>query len=345
MNTTEKTIECIPNISEGRDQQKIDIIANAIKSIKGAHLLHIDSSAAANRTVFTFAGNPNAVTEAAFKMIQKTSELIDMTQQEGVHPRVGAVDVCPVVPLYNVSMEEAISYTKQLGQRVGESLQIPVYLYEHSAKENYRRALPAIRKGQYEGFEEKMKDPKWQPDFGPKKFNKETGATIIGVRNILVAFNIALNTKDVNIANTIAKKMRTSGYIKTENGTNVKVPGLFPKLRAIGWYMKDYEIAQVSFNLLDYSITSPLKVWETCKILAEEMGIEIIGSEVIGLIPEACLLEAGNHATTQNQQNMNNSKQPFIHSAIDLMGLNKLKPFDPQEKVLEYALNNAGLKI
>jgi glutamate formiminotransferase/formiminotetrahydrofolate cyclodeaminase len=344
MNTATKIIECVPNISEGRDKEKINAIANAIKKAKDVRLLHVDSSPAANRTVFTFAGSPEAVSEAAFRMMQKTTELIDMRSQEGVHPRIGAVDVCPLVPLYNVSMQEVVTLSQQLGARVGNELNIPIYLYEHAAQADYRRALPAIRKGQYEGFEEKMKNEKWQPDYGPQNFNAATGATVMGARAILVAFNIALNTKDVNVATKIANQMRESGYTeKTPNGV-LKHNGLLPQLRAIGWYMKDYEMAQVSFNLLNYQTTSPLKVWQTCKLLADEMGVKITGCEVIGLLPEACLLEAGRFALAQENLTKNETEKVLlIQKGIELMGLQQLKPFDPQEKILEYALKNAGL--
>lgn len=341
MNTSQPILECVPNFSEGRDERIIAAIAGSVKAIDHVHLLHIDTSPAANRTVMTFAGAPQAVAEAAFQAIKKAAELIDMTVQEGVHPRIGATDVCPLVPLYNMEMSEAIEHSKQLGKRVGEELNIPVYLYEHSAVESYRKLLPNIRKGQYEGMSEKMKDEKWKPDFGSNDFNAKTGVTVIGARDILVAFNIALNTKDVSAANEIAKRMRESGYVKNENGGKVKVDGLLPKLRAIGWYMQDYESAQVSFNLLDYNITSPLKVWQTCKQLAHQMNVELAGSEVIGLIPEKCLLEVGEYAMMkeENQSGINNAM--LVQKAIELLGLNKLKPFDPQEKVLEYALARA----
>ena len=337
---TEKILECVPNFSEGRDEKIIEAIAQAIRDVNDVHLLHVDISPAANRTVMTFVGEPKVVVQAAFQAIKKASELIDMTKQDGVHPRIGATDVCPLVPLYNMNMSEAVAYSKQLGERVGNELNIPVYLYEHSAKENYRKALPNIRKGQYEGFATKMNDEKWRPDYGPKTFNEKTGATVIGVRNILVAFNIALNTKDISKAEEIAKKMRESGFFKEENGNKTKVAGMLPMLRAIGWYMQDYELAQVSFNLLDHATTSPLKVWHVCEALAKEMNIELVGSEVIGLIPEKCLLEAGRFVMMKEGIETNNNNQLLIHKAIKLMGLNKLKSFDPQEKVLEYALMN-----
>jgi glutamate formiminotransferase/formiminotetrahydrofolate cyclodeaminase len=340
-----KILECVPNFSEGRDEEKIRAIASAVESVKGVVLLHVDISPAANRTVMTFAGEPEAVTEAAYRAIEKAAQLIDMTGQEGVHPRIGATDVCPLIPLHNMEMEEAVMHANKLAERVATSLKIPVYLYEYSAKEEFRRALPSIRKGQYEGFSEKMKEERWQPDFGPGHFNSKTGATVIGARDILVAFNIALDTDDVQIASKIAAMMRESGYYKNEGGNRLFVKGMLPKLRAIGWYMKDYQTAQVSFNLLDYKHTSPLKVWETCEAIAKQMNVKLIGSEVIGLIPERCLLEAGKFAQMKEGTISQVDDQLLIYKAIEFMGLNKLKPFNPQEKVLEYALENKKFNI
>jgi glutamate formiminotransferase/formiminotetrahydrofolate cyclodeaminase len=334
-------LECVPNFSEGASQLTINAIAEAIKATAGAHLLHIDTSPAANRTVMTFAGAPEAVVEAAFSAIKTAAARIDMRLQQGIHPRIGATDVCPLIPLYDMDMEEAIQWSKKLGERVGKELNIPVYLYEHSAAQPYRRALPAIRRGQYEGFADKIKDEKWRPDYGPSAFNAGTGATVIGARDILVAFNISLATKDEAKAQYIAERMRESGYRDAK--TNSKVPGLLPKLRAIGWYSTDFECAQVSMNLLDYRITSPLKVWNTCKALAQELDIELIGSEVVGLIPEICLVEAGQYAYIQKQQTTPEDNKQLVEKAIEYMGMDKVKPFDPQEKILEYALKNAGL--
>lgn len=327
-------LECIPNFSEGRDAWKIEAIASSIRKVPGVALLHTDTSPAAHRTVMTFAGNPQSVTDAAFNAIKTAAEVIDMSEQAGVHPRIGATDVCPLVPLQGMTMEEADYYARQLGERVGKELGIPVYLYEHSAKQNHRRALPDIRKGQYEGFAEKMKQPDWAPDYGPLIFIPSSGATVIGARDILVAFNISLTTNDVDKAVQIANRLRSRGYIV--NG--VKTPGLLRKTRAIGWYMADYDQAQVSLNLLDFRITSPLQAYEACKAIADELNVDIAGSEVIGLIPEECLMEAGVFSLMKQERGLDLPKEMIIHEAIRYLGLHKLKPFEPQEKILEYAI-------
>jgi glutamate formiminotransferase/formiminotetrahydrofolate cyclodeaminase len=334
MTTNQPLLECIPNFSEGQNEATIDAIKAAIQAVNGQKLLHIDPSPAANRTVFTFAGTPESVIEAAFQAIKVAAERIDMRFQHGTHPRLGSTDVCPLVPLANVSMEEAVGYSKRLAERVANELNIPIYLYEYSALELHRKTLPQVRKGQYEGLQKKIKMAGWQPDFGNEHSNKwemvsKTGATIVGARDILVAFNISLNTKDERIAKQIAQKMRSSSG------------GMLPELRAIGWFMEDFDCAQVSMNLLDYRITSPLKVWETCKKLTAELNVEPIGCEVVGLIPESCVLEAGgrNRAEVLTAE----QKSFFIQMGIRYLGLDKVKPFNPEEKILEYALKKSGL--
>lgn len=347
MSILKPLLECIPNFSEGQNDAVLDELKKAITAVPGQQLLHIDQSPAANRTVFTFAGEPKAVIEAAYQGIRTAASLIDMRFQKGTHPRLGATDVCPFVPLAGMSMEDAVYWAKVLGEKVGSLLNIPVYLYEYAAKENYRRALPDVRKGQYEGLYTKMQTAEWQPDYGPSAADnwqsiERTGATIIGARDVLVAFNISLNTRDERIAAHIARQMRTSSK------------GLLPALRAIGWYMEDFECAQVSMNLLDYRITSPLTVWETCKSLAALHGLEPIGCEVVGLIPESCVLEAGakqlgmEQLTIGSWQSATGSllleeRKKLIAAGIDYLGLDRVKPFNPEEKILEYALANAGL--
>ena len=324
-------LECIPNFSEGTDPQIISAIRSAITSVAGQKLLHMDPGPSANRTVFTFAGTPEAVVEAAFQAIAVATRQIDMRLQHGAHPRVGSTDVCPLVPLAGMTMPEAVSWSEKLAERVGKELQVPVYLYEYAAKALHRKALPDIRKGQYEGLKHKMQLPDWQPDYGPADWERaaRSGAAIIGARDILVAFNISLNTKEEKIAGAIARKMRSSNN------------GLLPSLRAIGWYMDDFDCAQVSMNLLDYRVTSPLKAWDTCRSLAAEYGLEPVGCEVVGLIPEACVLEAGEMALGQSL--IPEQREMFLNAGIAYLKLDQVKPFDPQEKILEYALAREGL--
>jgi glutamate formiminotransferase len=340
-------LECVPNFSEGQDQRIINEIAHAISSVDGQKLLHIDSSVSANRTVMTFGGNPEAVVHAAFYAIKTAAQKIDMSKQKGAHPRIGATDVCPLVPLANISREEAIYWSKVLAERVNKEIGLPVYLYEYSAQSELRKSLPQIRKGQYEGLIHKMNDPSWIPDY---TFNQKdalwpiakTGATIIGVRDILVAYNISINTDDVTIAKEIASRIRSSRSVKV----NYETPNL-PFVRAIGWYMEEYKNAQISINLLNYRKTSPLTVWQMCQSMASEMGVQLCGSEVIGLIPEECILEAGRFSLNLHNKNPavteSVSKSAVLKEGIKYLELNKIKPFNPREKVLEYALITAKL--
>lgn len=350
MNKKQAIIECVANFSHGKNDWILSELILSINKISEQKLLHVDNNIAANRTVITFAGHPDAVIEASFAAIRCAANLIDMRFQKGAHPRIGATDVCPLVPLSNISMEETVQFANQLAERVGNELEIPVYLYEYASKADYRRSLPQIRKGGYEGLFQKMKNAEWQPDFGPQLSETteeqiaKTGATVIGARSILVAFNISLATQDKKVAEDIARKMRSSGYdqINKETGIKNHIPGLLPQLRAIGWYIDDFKTAQVSMNLLDFKTTSPLKVWESVKKLAFELGVSAIGCEVIGLIPEACVLEAGTYAYNGAS---NQEKAQLIQLGIDYLGLDKIKPFNPQEKILEYALKNAGIGI
>lgn len=348
MNKDAKILECIPNFSEGVNTKVIDAIAQAIRSVDAQQLLHIDQGPAANRTVMTFAGAPKAVVEAALRAIKVAAQYIDMMQQHGEHPRVGATDVCPLVPLQNMTMEEAVYWSEVLAQRVATEIGIPVFLYEHSAKADYRRALPDIRKGQYEGIFTKMKQADWQPDYGSVDRDnepqiKKTGVTIIGARDILVAFNISLDTQDETIAMDIAKRMRSSGYfIKDDEGKRKQIAGMLPKLRAIGWYMSDFKAAQVSMNLIDYRITAPLAAWQACKALAVEHGVSLTGCEVVGLIPLACVTEAGKYAL----KNDTATEQELVAAGIAYLKLDGVKPFNPQEKILEYVLlEKAGVAL
>lgn len=341
--TRKPVLECIPNFSEGRNTATIHAIAEAIRSVSDVALLHIDTSYAANRTVMTFAGHPQAVAEAAFRAAEVAIAKIDMRTQEGVHPRVGAVDVCPFVPLFDMTMDEAVQYACMFAERVARALHIPVYLYEYAARQAYRRALPDIRKGQYEGLAKKMQLSEWKPDFGPDTPSPTAGAMITGARDILVAFNIGLHTSDVTIAQNIAVQLRESGGKIQGKGSYRKVNGLLPKLRAIGWHMADYNQAQVSCNLLDYKVTAPLQVWQTCAALAQEEQVPLNGSEVIGLIPEICVIEAGARQLREEGKCRLATKELLLEKGITYLQLDRLKPFIPQEKILEYTLESAGL--
>ena len=324
-------LECIPNFSEGNNKDVLKNIAQAIEIVPDVYLLHQDTSASANRTVFTFAGAPTAVIEAAFQAIKVAKEQIDMRLQKGAHPRIGATDVCPLVPLQDLSMQDAIYYADVLAKRVGEELAIPVFLYEYSQGRAYRKRLPQIRSGQYEQFKIKMTDPAWQPDYGPQTFVESSGATVIGARALLVAFNISLDTKDAQVAQQIANEIRSIGYV---NEKGERIAGLLPQLRAIGWYSSDFNCAQVSMNLLDYKKTSPLQVWQNCTAIASKYNVKLIGSELIGLMPEACLLEAGMHALQMAAAH----KKDLLKAGIAYLKLDQVKPFNAQEKILEYAL-------
>src|SRR5690554_6604845 len=344
--STKPIIECVANFSHGKPDFILDNIIQSINNISGQKLLHIDSNLAANRTVLTFAVIPEAVVEAAFQAIKKAGTLIDMRNQEGVHPRIGATDVCPLVPIRNIKMDKVVHYAKKLAERVGNELAIPVYLYEHSALANYRKFLPQIRKGGYEGLTDKMKLPEWIPDYGPhwsletEESIKKSGAIVIGARTILVAFNISLNTKNIDIAQRIAEKVRTIGYFSKKD--NKRIPGTFKKLRAIGWYIEEFKHVQVSMNLLDYKISSPLQVFEQVKEIAAKEGIEVIGSELIGLIPEECILEAGNFALGVNSEDLY-KKEDIIQAGVKHLKLNSVKEFNAEDHILEYALRKFSL--
>lgn len=336
-------VECVPNISEGRNLQVIQSIVEVIEKVPNVYVLHVDSSSDANRSVITFVGSPPSCIEAGFRLAEKALELIDMRKHQGVHPRLGAVDVFPFVPLRNITMEECVVSSKQLAKRIGEELQVPVYLYGESATVPHRRELSSIRAGGYEKLKEKLADPLWHPDFGPSAFIPESGAVIVGARNILIAYNINLNTKDVRIASTIAGHIRESGIKrKTPKGEIQRVPGLFKACKAIGWYLEKYGIAQVSTNLTDFRLTFPHQVYEACRFLAHSMGVEVTGSEVVGLIPLEAILEAGRFFYSK-QGKSETAESLLIESAIQGLGLNDLYPFRPEEKILEYVLQKKVL--
>jgi glutamate formiminotransferase / formiminotetrahydrofolate cyclodeaminase len=352
----QKLIECVPNFSEGCDQDVIRQITAAIESVDGVFLLDVDPGATTNRTVVTFVGNPDAAVEAAFRGIQKAAELIDMRKHKGAHPRMGATDVCPFVPISNVSWEEAIVCARTLGKRVGEELKIPVYLYEKAANEPSRTNLAVIRAGEYEGFAEKIKQPAWKPDFGPAALNEKSGATAIGARQFLVAYNVNLNTKSVRRANSVAFDVRENGRIKTEDGTPagkpvldstgqpVRIPGMLKHVKAIGWYVEEYGTTQVSINLTNIEETPLHAAFDACAKAANDRGLRVTGSEIVGMLPKKCLLDAGRYFLRKQKWSEGASEEELVAMAIRSLGLSELKQFNPQEKVIEMKIESASTK-
>ena len=351
-----KLIECVPNFSEGRDLDIIRQITDAIESVDGVSLLDVDPGASTNRTVVTFVGNPDAAVEAAFRGIKKAAELIDMRGQKGAHPRMGATDVCPFIPVSNVSWEEAVECANRLGKRVGDELNIPVYLYEKAAKDQARSNLSVIRAGEYEGFFEKIKQPEWKPDFGPSVFNQKSGATVIGVRDFLVAYNVNLNTKSVRRANSVAFDVREQGRTKTEDGTPygkpvldssgepVRIPGMLKHVKAIGWFVKEYGIAQVSMNLTNIEETPLHAAFDACCEAASNRGVRVTGSEIVGMVPKKCLVDAGRYFLWKQKWSEGASEEELIDLAIRSMGLRELKPFEPKDKVIEFKIEASAPK-
>lgn len=345
-----KLIECVPNFSEGRDMAVMKQITDAIEAVEGVKLLDVDPGASTNRTVVTFVGTPDAVIEGAFQGIKKAGELIDMRKQQGTHPRMGATDVCPLIPISNVSDEEAIEYANKLAQRVGEELDIPVYLYEKAAKSPKRTNLAVIRAGEYEGFAEKIYKDEWKPDYGPQKYNAFSGQTVIGVRDFLVAYNINLNTQSTRRANSVAFDIREKGRVKTVDGTPwgkkvlddkgepVREAGACKYVKAIGWYVDEYGIAQVSANLTNITETPVHVVFEEARKSANARGLRVTGSELVGLIPKKAMLDAGLYYLEQQGVAQGVSEKDLIHLAVKSLGLDELSEFDPQKKIIEYAI-------
>ena len=345
-------IECVPNFSEGRDLAVIKQITDVIESVKGIKLLNVDPGHATNRTVVTFVGEPEQVIEAAFRAVQRASEVIDMRSHQGEHPRFGATDVCPFVPVSNITMEETVRYARLLAERVGYELKIPVYCYEEAAFEEKRRSLANCRAGEYEGLEEKMKTAAWKPDFGPSAFNARTGAIAIGARNFLIAYNINLNTNSVRLANSIAFDVREAGRIKREgdpvtgkiindlHGNPLRIPGTLKKVRAIGWYIKEYGVAQISMNLIDLSVTSVHKAFDEVCEKARERGVRVTGSELIGMIPLQSILEAGKYFLKKQRRSLGIPDREIIKIAVKSLGLDELAPFDPNKRIIEYFLED-----
>lgn len=348
----QKIIECVPNFSEGRDMAVIKQITDVIEAVEGVKLLDVDPGKATNRTVVTFVGEPDAVIEAAYQAIKKAGEVIDMSKHTGEHPRMGATDVCPLIPVAGISMEETAQYAQKLAKRVGEELNLPIYLYEEAQPNKKRSNLSVIRAGEYEGFFDKIKLPEWKPDFGPAVFDAKRGATVIGGRDFLIAYNVNLNTKSTRIANSIAFDVREAGRVKRighpvlgelvtdENGEAVREPGTLKSVKAIGWYIEEYAVAQISMNLTNMNVT-PVHIAfdEVCR-KATERGVRVTGSELVGLIPLKAMLDAGRYFLHKQGRSEGVSEEELIFIAIKSMGLDELGAFNPQEKIIEYKLRN-----
>ncbi|MCS6979082.1 MAG: glutamate formimidoyltransferase [Flavobacteriales bacterium] len=349
-------LECVPNFSEGRDKSVIHDIEEAIRSVDGVTLLDVDMGYDTHRTVMTFVGAPEVVCEAAFRAIARAAERIDMRRHKGAHPRMGATDVCPLVPVAGLSMEEAAAWAHKLARRVGEALNIPVYCYEYAATAPHRRNLADIRAGEYEGLEKKMQQPEWRPDYGPHTFNARSGATVIGARHFLIAYNVNLNTTSVRRANAVAFDVRERGRIKRtgdpltgpvvrdENGAPVYEPGLLKSVKAIGWYIPEYGCAQISMNLTNPDVCDIHEAYEAVKKQAEARGLRVTGSELVGLIPKNSLLKAGRYYLKLQQRSAGLPEKEIIRLAVASLGLDALKPFDVSKKIIEYAVEAADAK-
>lgn len=344
----QQLIECVPNFSEGNDLNIIKQITDEIEKVEGVRLLNVDPGKATNRTVVTFVGTPQALVEAAFRAIKKSGEVIDMSKHKGEHPRMGATDVCPLIPIANISMEETAMYAQQLAKRVGEEQNLPVYLYEAAQPDKSRSNLSIIRAGEYEGFFKKIKQPEWKPDFGPAEFDEKRGGTVIGARDFLVAYNINLNTTSVRRANAIAFDVREAGRVKMENGKKildengepVKIPGTLKSVKAIGWYIEEYGVAQISMNLTNINITPVHIAFDEVCNKANARGIRVTGSELVGLIPLNALLDAGKYFLRKQKRSVGVSEKELIKIAVKSMGLDELAPFKPEERIIEYMLRN-----
>jgi glutamate formiminotransferase/formiminotetrahydrofolate cyclodeaminase len=346
-----KLVECVPNFSEGRDPGKIRAITSEIEAVPGVKLLDVDPGASTTRTVVTFIGPPEAVQEAAFRAIARAAETIDMRSHQGAHPRMGATDVCPFVPVSGVTMEDCVRLAAALGRRVAEELGIPVYLYEAAARKPERRNLATVRAGEYEGLPEKLKDPRWAPDFGRPEFNPRSGATIIGAREFLIAYNINLNTRDRKLAHEIALSLRESGRAKRDKGGNivkdargqtVKVPGKFKEVKSVGWYVEDYGVAQISVNFTNYKKTPVHVVFDEAVRLAGKLGLRVTGSELVGLIPKEALLMAGRYYLEKQGKSPGVPETELIRMAVRSLGLSDVVPFEPDKKIIEYQVRETG---
>ncbi len=347
---TARLIECVPNFSEGRNLEIIQQITDEIAQTEGVQLLDIDPGKATNRTVVTFIGAPETVVEAAFRAIKKAAELIDMRQHTGEHPRMGATDVCPLIPISGVSMEEAIRFAQQLAERVGRELEIPTYLYEAAASRPERRNLASIRAGEYEALPEKLDKPEWKPDFGAAVFNARAGATVIGARDFLVAYNVNLNTKSVRRANSVAFDIREQGrvlrkgdpltgeIVTDEAGNPVRIAGACKSVKAIGWYIEEYELSQISMNLTNINDTPLHIAFDECCKSAEQRGLRVTGSELVGMVPKKVLTDAGRYFLEKQNVSAGVSESELIRAAVKSLGLEELAPFDVNKKIIEYSL-------
>jgi glutamate formiminotransferase/formiminotetrahydrofolate cyclodeaminase len=338
-----RIIECVPNFSEGRDMSVIKQITNVIESVEGVKLLDVDPGKDTNRTVVTFVGNPEAVSEAAFRAVKKASEVIDMSKHHGEHPRMGATDVCPFIPVSGMTMDEVVVIARKVGERIGRELKIPVYCYENAAFKEKRRNLASCREGEYEGLRKKLTNPAWKPDFGPALFNERSGATAVGARDFLVAFNVNLNTTSVRRANSIAFDVREKGRnVDDTSGKKISVPGTLKSVKAIGWYIEEYGVAQISMNLTNISVT-PVHIAfdEVCR-KADARGVRVTGSELVGLIPLKAMLDAGKYFLEKQQRSIGVSDEELIKIAVKSMGLNDIHPFNPEEKIIEFVMAEKG---
>lgn len=350
-------IECVPNFSEGRDEKIIKQIADAIEGVEGIKLLNVDPGKATNRTVVTFVGEPEQVIEAAFQGAKMAAQLIDMSKHKGEHPRFGATDVCPLIPIANITMDETVVYARRLAQRMGEELGISVYCYEFAASAEERRSLANCRAGEYEGLKEKLQKPEWKPDFGPTILNERSGASAVGARNFLIAYNVNLNTTSVRRANAIAFDVREAGrvvregdpltgkIVNDENGEPIRIPGTLKKVRAIGWFIKEYGIAQISMNLTDISVTSIHQAFDEVAERARERGMRATGSELIGVIPLKAMLDAGKYFLRKQQRSAGIPDEEIIKIAVKSLGLDELAPFDPKKRIIEYLIEDKGEKL
>jgi len=343
-------IECVPNFSEGNNMEIIKQITHEIESVEGVSLLDVDPGKATNRTVVTFVGTPDEVCEAAFQAVKKAAELIDMRNHKGAHPRFGATDVCPLVPVAGISMDETVEYAHKLAKRIGDELNIPIYCYENAAFSDVRKNLANCRAGEYEGLKEKLSKPEWKPDFGPAEFNAKSGVTAVGARDFLVAYNINLNTTSTRRANAIAFDVREKGRVKREgnkltgkpvldeNGKKVWIPGALKAVKAIGWFIDEYGIAQISMNLTNISITSVHEAFdEVCK-RADERGIRVTGSELVGLVPLKAMIDAGKYFLRKQNRSVGIPESEVIKIAVKSLGLDDLYEFKPEEKIIEYKM-------